>query len=31
MAYGDEHGFVLHEASGGVMATTGHLAPDAHA
>jgi NTE family protein len=23
-AYGDEHGFVLHEASGGVMATTGH-------
>jgi len=28
MAYGEEDGFVLHEAAGGVMATTGHLAPD---
>ena len=30
-SYGDEHGFLLHEASGGVMATEGHLASDAHA
>ncbi len=30
MAYGEEDGFILHEASGGVMATTGHLADDAH-
>lgn len=26
----DEEGFIMHEAAGGVMATTGHLAPDAH-
>ena len=29
-AYGDEHGFVLHQASGGIMATSGHLAADSH-
>ncbi len=27
-AYGDEDGFVLHESSGGVMATTGHVELD---
>jgi NTE family protein len=26
-SYGEEDGFVLHEASGGVMATTGHIEP----
>lgn len=29
--YGDEEGFIMHEASGGIMATTGHREADAHA